>query len=399
MSGPAQARLLSCGALIAVSCLTMSLTSCSGPGPVDPSTDVSPQSFSVPTVAPRKTHYVSPTGNDVGPGTADSPWKTIQFALTRTFKGEVLYVHGGTYKERVEKPHLHNGSEAQPIYVANVPGERPVIKGFISLIRPEYWNFSGLNVTWDPELTNPPSFMVKITGGLGWSWRNSEFSGSLASGNMFVGVATEQDGDILRRWDPQNWTLENNCFHDLRSATDGNAANLVLGAMRHPGLGTIERNLFFNRQNQDNITLGSASGAPRRVVLRYNTIYGGRFALTLSGSPRNIRITRNLLGGASSDVLVRFDNSYSRGTKLFQNLAVDAGRLMRPRAETLLDGLGNVLLPGAALPAQTTTTTGPTGATSPSTSTPVPPMFSATDGCDGFHTDLPEALPYGRDAL
>ncbi len=400
MSTRARARLLACGSLIAVSGLTMSLTSCGAPGPVDPSGDAS-TSFSVPTVRPKDTHYVSPTGNDLGPGTADKPWKTIAFALTRTFRGDVLYVHGGTYKENVEKPHLHSGSETQPIYVTNVPGERPVLEGAISLTRPEYWNFSGLNVTWDQDLTNPPSFMVKITGGIGWSWRNSEFSGSLGAGNMFVGYAAVVIGGKVVRFDPKQWTLADNCFHELRSAASaGNAANLVLGAMRRPGLGTIERNLFFNHQNQDNITLGSAAGAPRNLLLQYNTIYGGRFAITLAGSPRKVRITRNLIGGAGSDVLVLFDNSYSRGTRLFQNLAVDAQRFLRPRAETLLDGSGNVVIAGSGPPGQSTASTGPTGSTTPTLGAVTsPPVFSSTDSCDGFHTDLPAALPYGRDAL
>ncbi len=337
--------------------------------------------------------YVSPTGTDGGPGTADRPWQTLGYAFSRIRQGDVLYVHGGTYRERIEKLTFHYGTLNNPIYVTNVPGERPVLQGSISLKRPDYWNFDGLDVAWDSDMKNPPSFMVKLNGGIGWSWRNSEFSGSLASGNMYVGAATADFAGKVRHVDPKQWTLAGNCFHDLRSAATGNAANLVLGAMRNPGLGTIERNLFFNHQNQDNITLGSASGAPRNVLLSYNTIYGGRFAITLAGSPRKIRITRNLIGGVSSDVLVLFDNSYSRGTRLFQNLAVDAPRLLRPRAEHVLDGSGNILLRGSSPPGPTAGSTTPT-----STTVTSPPIFPSTDGCDGFHTDLPAALPYGRDA-
>ncbi len=165
-----------------------------------------------------------------------------------------------------------------------------MLEGAISLTRPEYWNFSGLNVTWDPSLANPPSFMVKITGGIGWSWRNSEFSGSLGPGTCSWAYATWSSEHRVIRFDPKQWTLADNCFHDLRSAdTGGHAANLVLGAMHHPRLGTVERNIFFNNQGQDNITLGSASGSPRKVLLRYNTIYGGRFAMTLAGAPRQIQ--------------------------------------------------------------------------------------------------------------
>ncbi|MGA9345420.1 MAG: hypothetical protein WBV37_10005, partial [Nocardioidaceae bacterium] len=109
MSTRARARLLACGSLAAVIALTMSLTSCSGPGPVDPSTDISTQSFSVPTVRPKDTHYVSPNGEDAGLGTADKPWKTLNYALRHVYGGDVLYVHGGTYNEQLAKLSLHRG--------------------------------------------------------------------------------------------------------------------------------------------------------------------------------------------------------------------------------------------------------------------------------------------------
>ncbi|MGA9344052.1 MAG: hypothetical protein WBV37_03005, partial [Nocardioidaceae bacterium] len=334
-------------------------------------------------------------------GTADQPWQTLAFALSRIRQGEVLYVHGGTYTENIQKLTTHYGTPNQPIYVTNVPGERPVLKGAISLSRPDYWNFSGLNVTWDPDMSNPPSFMVKIGGGIGWSWRNSEFSGSLSAGNMYVGLAMVHFGRRIKPVDPKQWTLAGNCFHGLRPGdTAGKAANLVLGAMHHPKLGTVERNLFFNNENQDNIAIGSADSSPRNVLLRYNTIYGGRFALRLAGGPKNIRITRNLIGGASSDVLVRYDGNASPGTRLFQNLAVDAHSLIRSRIGKYILGTGNVLLGGSGRPGQTTAPTGPTGSTTPTSAAATsPPVFSSTDSCDGFHTDLPAALPYGRDAL
>ena len=390
-------RQLARWAFLSTASLAVALTGCTAAPPVGRGADISSTSSTIPVVKPQHMKYVSPTGQDNGPGTADSPWKTIDFALTHTIKGDVLYVHGGTYRELVEKPHLHIGTETRPIYVTNVPGERPVLEGAISLTRPEYWNFSGLNVTWDPSLTNPPSFMVKITGGIGWSWRDSEFSGSLGAGNMFVGYAAVVIRNHVTRFDPKQWTLAGNCFHDLRpAATSGHAANLVLGAMKHPRLGTVERNIFFNNQGQDNITLGSASGSPRKVLLRYNTIYGGRFAMTLAGAPRQIQVTRNLIGGANSEVLVRFDNSYAKGTRFFQNLAVDAARLLRPRADRAVGGAGNVLLEGAG-PAGQTPTASPTSTSS--TTPPLPPIFSRSEGCDGFRTTLPEAIPYGRYGL
>ncbi len=93
---------------------------------------------------------------------------------------------------------------------------------------------------------------------------------------------------------------------------------------------------------------------------------------------------------------MRFDNSYAKGTRFFQNLPwtppgscdlVRTGRWVVP---------GNVLLEGAG-PAGQTPTASPTSTTS--TTPAPPPIFSTSEGCDGFRTTLPEAIPYGRYGL
>jgi hypothetical protein len=68
--------------------------------------------------------YVSPTGNDAGPGTLAAPWKTLQRAANTAQPGDVVYVRGGKYAERV-KFNVSGTAEA-PIVFANYEGETPV---------------------------------------------------------------------------------------------------------------------------------------------------------------------------------------------------------------------------------------------------------------------------------
>jgi hypothetical protein len=324
--------------------------------------------------SPGQARYVSVDGNDTGPGTAKRPWRTLAQSLPKLFAGQVLYVHGGVYREVLTQLNLHDGREGRPIAVTNVPGERAVLKGAVWLRRPDHWSINGINVTWDRGLTNPPRFMVKVTGGVGWAWNNSEIWGSRGSANMFVAGFGNSE--------PSGWALTGDCFHGLSAAHGaGSATNLVLGEMVQPGRGVIQRNLIYNAENQDNLAVGSARAAAGNVDIRYNTIYGGRVAINLHGGAHNVRIARNVLGGTSSYVLVRYDLKHSPHTVLHQNYGVlspdglpGARRMMRPDTDAAIGGRGNVV-------------------------SDQDPAFPDPGSCDGFHTKVPPFAPYGRYAL
>jgi hypothetical protein len=175
--------------------------------------------------------------------------------------------------------------------------------------------------------------------------------------------------------------LTGDCFHDGGAPGGDPATNLMLGDMGRPGLGRISRNVFFNDAGKDNLTIGSARATPRHVDVSYNTIYGGRFAVTVRGGVHDIQVTRNVLGGASSDVLVRYDMKRSPGTALSQNLAITratgqpgAGPLLRPKAAARIGGAGNVL-------------------------SDADPHFTDVHSCRGFETRVPFLAPYGRYGL
>lgn len=81
----------------------------------------------VPPEAFARIHYVAPNGNDANPGTIDRPWRTIQKAADTLNAGEMVYIRGGTYRERVVPK--HSGSAGNFIVYAAYPSETVTIDG------------------------------------------------------------------------------------------------------------------------------------------------------------------------------------------------------------------------------------------------------------------------------
>jgi len=80
------------------------------------------------TTAPAAELHVAQNGNDANPGTAASPLRTIQRAADLAQPGDVVTVHAGTYRERVNPPR-GGTSDAQRIVYQAAPGEKVEIKG------------------------------------------------------------------------------------------------------------------------------------------------------------------------------------------------------------------------------------------------------------------------------
>ena len=79
----------------------------------------------VPTEIPGHIFYVSIDGNDANDGTQAKPWRTIQKAANSAKPGDIVYVRGGTYKERIQIN--VSGTSTAPITFANYGTEVPVL--------------------------------------------------------------------------------------------------------------------------------------------------------------------------------------------------------------------------------------------------------------------------------
>lgn len=70
--------------------------------------------------------YVDPVaGNNANPGTLGQPWRTFQFAASNALAGDVVYLRGGTYSERITVN--VSGTVGAPIEFRAYAGESPLI--------------------------------------------------------------------------------------------------------------------------------------------------------------------------------------------------------------------------------------------------------------------------------
>ena len=77
--------------------------------------------------AEARIFYVSPSGDDVDPGTRYSPWLTVQKAANTLLAGDTVYIMSGTYSEHVIPK--NSGIEDIPIVYMAYPGHSPTIVG------------------------------------------------------------------------------------------------------------------------------------------------------------------------------------------------------------------------------------------------------------------------------
>ena len=73
------------------------------------------------------TYYVSPSGNDAGPGSQTQPFASPQTAVTHLAPGDTLVFRQGTYYGSIIVP--QSGSAASPITLEAYPGETPLLDG------------------------------------------------------------------------------------------------------------------------------------------------------------------------------------------------------------------------------------------------------------------------------
>lgn len=72
-------------------------------------------------------YYVSPTGDDLDPGTLDQPFATIQKAANVVKERSTIYIRGGVYNPKV---HIaHSGASGAPITFQNYQNEKVILDG------------------------------------------------------------------------------------------------------------------------------------------------------------------------------------------------------------------------------------------------------------------------------
>ncbi|MBI2676542.1 MAG: right-handed parallel beta-helix repeat-containing protein, partial [Candidatus Yanofskybacteria bacterium] len=158
------------------------------------------QSMASPTT---DTFYVATTGNDINPGTADQPWKTIQKAANTVQAGDTVMVREGTYDERVKFSAGHSGSDGKKITFIASPLKSVTMQGF-DTTNANYLRIEGFNIT-----GSPPWW---LGGGVWVASNNVEIVGNYFYDLHGPGVLTSWAKPWPQR--PQNISVSNNRIYN-----------------------------------------------------------------------------------------------------------------------------------------------------------------------------------------
>jgi hypothetical protein len=118
--------LLVAGALSAIVLVRGGLVDAEAHLPVVDSVDCSPGPLPPTAAGKEPVRFVSPDGNDDGPGTAVRPWRSLQVALDRLESGATLVLRGTFRGSFVVS---HDGTQAAPITIRGAAGDRGVVQG------------------------------------------------------------------------------------------------------------------------------------------------------------------------------------------------------------------------------------------------------------------------------
>ncbi len=86
-----------------------------------------PQPSTRPAVEENVRYVDVATGKDADDGSAKSPWRTVQFAITQLHSGDTLYLRKGTYFEHLSVS--VSGKTGAPITIRSFPGEIATLDG------------------------------------------------------------------------------------------------------------------------------------------------------------------------------------------------------------------------------------------------------------------------------
>ena len=70
--------------------------------------------------------FVATNGSDSSNGTYTSPFKTLQYALSKWSSGKTIYIRGGTYSLTSSIAPVSSGTSSSPCIIRNYPNEKVI---------------------------------------------------------------------------------------------------------------------------------------------------------------------------------------------------------------------------------------------------------------------------------
>lgn len=254
--------------------------------------------------APDTTRHVATDGRDTTvphcqDGTVERPWRTIAFAFRCLQPGQTLFLHDGTYDERVSVP-TAPGREDAPIVVSGAPGERrPVVRGGIRIDDPTWWTIQDIEVVGDGgDYDQGGAHPLKLLGGEHWTVQRVELRDAAAY--ALLRITPGVDGRPA-----SHWRVVDSCVHGTIPAhgTPDEPPypdhNLYVFTGEGAGPGLIEGNVIFGAPNGQNIKLGERDGtdASDNVLIRFNTLADAAQNVVITGPSDGNTVERNVLAG------------------------------------------------------------------------------------------------------
>jgi hypothetical protein len=143
--------------------------------------------------------YVSTSGSDDGPGTAERPWQTIEHALSEHRPGTRVIVRDGTYREHIDDD--PSGTEERPMTLEAEPGSRPVLHVKLELDGSDHFKVKGFLFDGD----GVEGVAIRVNGGSEVEFRDNEVRN----------YRDEAAQGFLLDYDVQDVRIVGNRIHDL----------------------------------------------------------------------------------------------------------------------------------------------------------------------------------------
>jgi hypothetical protein len=284
----------------------------------------------VPGIAFGKNFYVDPSGNDSGPGTEASPFKTPTGCFNKMSGGDTCLIKNGTYSgsgSHRSTPKWNvcdgpNGSSGQPTVYKAAPGHAPKFVGqpvFGAGGSCQYIRIEGLHVDGGFTLWGPGVSNITVTG--------NEFEGGYDCDGNWAPVRLERVNNIQ---------FERNYVHNLKTngCSNQGVGSYNLLQMFCVSDSVIERNTIKN--DGANVLDKGIYGkdSPINLKIRYNHLIGANIEAANQnncGQGRNVEIYGNVLEGSEILASVRVDdvnihhNTLVGGNMLFESNPSDPG--------------------------------------------------------------------------
>jgi len=219
-------------------------------------------------------YYVSVNGNDANTGTQDSPWKTIEKAVTTLKAGETVYIRGGTYVGIGGGWNFANsGTASAPITVSNYPGEAVILQepfddngnssfrcwytnGMPLTVKKDYIRIIGTDVaprTLSNGVTSNKGIVIQGTSGTTNMAAGVEVSGCdnwevAGIGFSSLGYAIFAKNSAYRStgdYSPDNWYVHDNIIYSYYSESGmqfNGSYNRIENNVFHKGTEVINQN-------------------------------------------------------------------------------------------------------------------------------------------------------------